>query len=88
MRVRRVARRLAGRGVLAGLGAAAPAAGSVSAGDGPSAAVPGTQLWASSTGRARRIDRAALSVARKLTRRSHHILRRLGDQAYAPRPGW
>lgn len=36
-----------------------------------------------------RIDanRAALSVARKLARRSHHILRRLGDQAYAPAPG-
>jgi transposase len=35
---------------------------------------------------AARIDanRAALSVARKLARRSHHILRRLGDQAYAP----
>ncbi|MGH3125301.1 MAG: IS110 family transposase, partial [Streptosporangiaceae bacterium] len=34
---------------------------------------------------AARIDanRAALSVARKLARRSHHILRRLGDQAYA-----
>jgi transposase len=33
-----------------------------------------------------RIDanRAALSVARKLTRRAHHILRRLGDQAFAP----
>jgi transposase len=37
-----------------------------------------------------RIDasRAALSVARKLARRSRHILRRLGDQAYAPLPGW
>jgi transposase len=37
---------------------------------------------------ATRIDanRAALSVARKLARRSHHILRRLGDQAYAPIP--
>jgi transposase len=37
---------------------------------------------------ASRIDanRAALSVARKLTRRAHHILRRLGDQAYAPVP--
>jgi transposase len=37
---------------------------------------------------AERIDanRAALSVARKLARRSHHILRRLGDQAYAPVP--
>ena len=37
---------------------------------------------------AARIDanRAALSVARKLARRSHHILRRLGDQAYAPLP--
>jgi transposase len=37
-----------------------------------------------------RIDanRAALSVARKLARRSHHILRRLGDQAYTPVPGW
>jgi transposase len=31
-------------------------------------------------------DRAALSVARKLIRRSHHILRALGDQAYAPVP--
>jgi len=39
---------------------------------------------------AARIDanRAALSVARKLARRSHHILRRLGDQAYTPLPGW
>jgi transposase len=39
---------------------------------------------------AARIDanRAALSVARKLARRAHHILRRLGDQAYAPLPGW
>ncbi len=39
---------------------------------------------------AARIDanRAALSVARKLARRSHHILRRLGDAAYAPVPGW
>jgi transposase len=37
---------------------------------------------------AARIDanRAALSVARKLARRSCHILRRLGDQAYAPIP--
>jgi transposase len=37
---------------------------------------------------AARIDanRAALSVARKLARRSHHILRRLDDQAYAPVP--
>jgi transposase len=37
---------------------------------------------------AARIDanRAALSVARKLARRSHHILRRLGDQAWAPVP--
>jgi transposase len=37
---------------------------------------------------AKRIDanRAALSVARKLTRRAHHILRRLGDQAFAPVP--
>ena len=37
---------------------------------------------------AARIDanRAALSVARKLARRSHHILRALGDQAYAPVP--
>jgi transposase len=37
---------------------------------------------------AARIDasRAALSAARKLARRSHHILRRLGDQAYAPVP--
>jgi len=35
---------------------------------------------------ARRIDhnRACLSVARKLCRRSHHILRELGDQALAP----
>ena len=35
---------------------------------------------------AARIDanRAALSVARKLARRSHHILRRLGDQADPP----
>src|SRR5512142_165972 len=41
-------------------------------------------------GVAERIDanRAALSVARKLARRSHHILRRLGDRAYAPVPGW
>jgi transposase len=31
-------------------------------------------------------DRAALSVARKLVRRSHHILRALGEQAYAPVP--
>jgi transposase len=40
------------------------------------------------TGIATRIDanRAALSVARKLARRSHHILRRLGDQAWAPVP--
>ena len=39
---------------------------------------------------AERIDanRAALSVARKLARRSHHILRRLGDQAYAPVPAF
>jgi len=39
---------------------------------------------------AARIDanRAALSVARKLARRSHHLLRRLGDAAYAPVPGW
>lgn len=39
---------------------------------------------------AARIDanRAALSVARKLARRSHHTLRRLGDAAYAPVPGW
>jgi transposase len=29
-------------------------------------------------------NRAALSVARKITRRSHHILRSLGDQALAP----
>lgn len=37
---------------------------------------------------AARIDtnRAALPVARKLARRSHHLLRRLGDQAYAPVP--
>lgn len=35
---------------------------------------------------AARIDtnRAALSVARKIARRSHHILRRLGDQAFIP----
>lgn len=31
-------------------------------------------------------NRAALSVARKLTCRAHHILRALGDQAYAPIP--
>ena len=31
-------------------------------------------------------NRAALSVARKLARRSHHILRRLGDQAWTPIP--
>ena len=33
-----------------------------------------------------RIDhkRAAISVARKIARRSHHILRNLGDQAWAP----
>ncbi|MFG2044954.1 transposase [Dactylosporangium sp. NPDC048998] len=32
-----------------------------------------------------RIDhkRAAISVARKIARRSHHILRELGDKAYA-----
>jgi transposase len=37
---------------------------------------------------AARIDanRAALSVARKLARRSHHILRRLGDQAWTATP--
>jgi transposase len=37
---------------------------------------------------AARIDanRAALSVARKITRRAHHILRGLGDQAFAPMP--
>lgn len=29
-------------------------------------------------------NRATLSVARKITRRSHHILRELGDQALAP----
>ncbi len=29
----------------------------------------------------------ALWLARKLARRSHHILRRLGDAAYAPLPG-
>jgi transposase len=29
-------------------------------------------------------NRAALSVARKIARRSHHILRDLGDQAFAP----
>src|SRR5204862_5888608 len=35
---------------------------------------------------AARIDhnRAGLSVARKLCRRAHHILRELGDQALAP----
>lgn len=31
-------------------------------------------------------DRAALSVARKLARRAHHLLRCLGDDAYAPAP--
>jgi hypothetical protein len=37
---------------------------------------------------AARIDanRAALSVARKITRRAHHILRGLGDQAFTPVP--
>jgi hypothetical protein len=37
---------------------------------------------------AARIDasRAALPVARKLARRSHHLVRRLGDRAYAPVP--
>lgn len=37
---------------------------------------------------AARIDanRAALSVARKITRRAHHILRGLGDQAFTPLP--
>jgi hypothetical protein len=34
--------------------------------------------------RATGANRAAVSVARKLIRRVHHILRRLGDQAYAP----
>jgi transposase len=29
-------------------------------------------------------NRAALSVARKIVRRSHHILRNLGDEAFAP----
>lgn len=29
-------------------------------------------------------NRAALAVARKILRRSHHILRELGDQAFAP----
>jgi len=35
---------------------------------------------------AKRIDhnRACLSVARKLCRRAHHILRELGDDALAP----
>jgi len=33
-------------------------------------------------------NRAALPAARKLARRSHHLLRRLGDQACAPLPGW
>ena len=33
-------------------------------------------------------DRAALSVARKTIRRAHHILRELGDQAFAPVPDW
>ena len=35
---------------------------------------------------AQRIDhnRACLSVARKLCRRAHHILRELGDEALAP----
>jgi hypothetical protein len=31
---------------------------------------------------------AALPVARKLARRSHHILRRLGAATCAPLPGW
>jgi len=49
------------------------------------AASPGHACY---TGVAARIDanRAALSVARKLARRSHHILRRLGDQAWTPVP--
>lgn len=33
-------------------------------------------------------ERAALSMARKIVRRAHHILRRLGDDALAPVPGW
>lgn len=39
---------------------------------------------------AERIDtaRAALSVGRKIVRRAHHILRGLGDAAFAPVPGW
>ena len=54
---------------------------------GSRAASPDHRYYAEVAGR---IDanRAALSVARKLARRSHHILRRLGDQAYAPVPGW
>lgn len=50
-------------------------------------ASPGHRYYADVAGR---IDanRAALSVARKLARRSHHILRRLGDQACTPVPGW
>ena len=37
----------------------------------------------------RRIDhnRACLSVARKLCRRAHHLLRSLGDEALAPAEG-
>lgn len=39
---------------------------------------------------AERVDseRAALSMARKIVRRAHHILRQLGDDALAPVPGW
>ena len=45
----------------------------------------GTGQWDESVA-ADRIDhnRACLSVARKLCRRAHHILRDLGDQALAP----
>jgi len=52
---------------------------------GSRAASPDHRYYA---GVAARIDanRAALSVARKLARRSHHILRRLGDQAWTPIP--
>ena len=45
-------------------------------------ASPDHRYYADVTGR---IDanRSAMSVARKLIRRAHHILRRLGEQAYA-----
>jgi hypothetical protein len=33
-------------------------------------------------------NRATLPVARKLARRAQHILRRLGDQAFAPVPAF